>query len=126
MDETKATVLVVDDDGEMTSIIKKILTREGYEVYTAENGGEALELMRRYPMRVVIADWKMPVLDGMKLIDIVQSDFPESKIIMITAFGEMDQYLEAMNRGAFEFLAKPLNINELKSLVARAAFGEES
>jgi len=116
----KRTVLVVDDDREMTAIIQKILLRENYEVMTAENGKEALTLMQRRPAHVVIADLKMPECDGMHLIEVMRQDFPKTKVIMITAFGEMNDYLGAMNRGAFEFLSKPLNIDELKTLVTRA------
>jgi DNA-binding NtrC family response regulator len=117
---SKRTVLVVDDDREMTAIIRKILVRENYEVMTAENGKEALVLMHHKPVHVVIADLKMPECDGMRLIEVMRQEFPRTKVIMITAFGEMDDYLGAMNRGAFEFLSKPLNIDELKMLVTRA------
>jgi len=117
---SKRTVLVVDDDREMTAIIRKILVRENYEVMTAENGKEALALMHHKPAHVVIADLKMPECDGMHLIEVMRQEFPRTKVIMITAIGEMDDYLGAMNRGAFEFLSKPLNIDELKMLVTRA------
>jgi len=121
----KRAVLVVDDDREMTAIIQKILVRESYEVLTAENGEDAVAILRTRPIPVVIADWRMPKCDGMRLIDIVKRDFPQTRLIMITAFGEVDTYIEAMNRGAFEFLSKPLNIDELKSLVARAMAGDD-
>jgi len=116
----KKAVLVVDDDREMTAIIQKILVRENYEVLAADNGDDAVAIMQARPIPLVIADWKMPVCDGMRLIDIVKQNFPRTRIIMITAFGEVDTYIEAMNRGAFEFLSKPLNIDELKTLVGRA------
>ena len=120
MKDTPKTVLVVDDDPEMTSIIQKVLVREEYEVLTAENGEEAMSVLQSHPAQVVIADWKMPVCDGMRLIERIRRQGPQTKVIMITAFGEVDDYLEAMNRGAFEFLSKPLNIDELKALVRRA------
>jgi len=119
----KKTVLVVDDDREMTAIIQKVLMRENYEVLTAENGEEALALMQTRYAHVVIADWKMPSCDGMRLIENIRQNSPQTEVIMITAFGEVDDYLEAMNRGAYEFLSKPLNIDELKALVFRAATG---
>ncbi len=121
MPDKPVTVLVVDDDNEMTSIIQKVLLRERYHVLTAENGDEALAVMERHPVQVVVADWKMPCCDGMRLIEIARERFPQTKVIMITAFGEVNDYLEAMNRGAFEFLSKPLSIDELKALVGRAA-----
>ncbi len=121
MPDKPITVLVVDDDNEMTSIIQKVLVRERYHVLTAENGDEALAVMERHPVHVVVADWKMPSCDGMRLIEITRERFPQTKVIMITAFGEVNDYLDAMNRGAFEFLSKPLSIDELKALVGRAA-----
>ncbi len=121
----KGSVLVVDDDPEMSTIIQKVLLRENYEVRTASNGQEALDAMREQPADVIVADWKMPVLDGMKLIEHVNEEFPDTKIIMITAFGEVDDYLEAMTRGAFEFLPKPLDIGELKAIVNRAMSTEK-
>jgi DNA-binding NtrC family response regulator len=121
----KKTVLVVDDDREMTTILQKVLVRENYDVLTAENGDEAVKLMKSRPAEVVIADWKMPVCDGMRLIEVLRKGFPSARIIMITAFGEVDTYIDAMSRGAFEFLSKPLNIDELKTLVGRAMAGGE-
>jgi DNA-binding NtrC family response regulator len=125
MTGAKNTVLVVDDDREMTSILQKVLVRENYEVLTAENGEEAMAVLKTRPVRVVIADWKMPVCDGMRLIDLLKKGRPQVRIIMITAFGEVDTYIEAMSRGAFEFLSKPLNIDELKNLVGRAVAADE-
>jgi len=122
----KKRVLVVDDDREMTAILRKVLVRENYEVLTAENGEEALAVMQARPVPVVIADWKMPTCDGIRLIDLVKRNFPKTRVIMITAFGEVDTYMEAMNRGAFEFLSKPLNIDELKNLVNRAMTAPET
>ena len=120
MDKIRGKILVVDDDREMTAIISKVLSREKYQVLTAENGEEAFQLAAEHEPPVVIADWKMPECDGMRLIGRLQESYPKIKVIMITAFGEVDEYLEAMNRGAFEFLPKPLDIDELKSLVGRA------
>jgi DNA-binding NtrC family response regulator len=125
MKTDKKTVLVVDDDREMTCILQKVLVRENYDVLTAENGEEAMALMKNRPAHVVIADWKMPVCDGMRLIEILRKGFPHTRIIMITAFGEVDAYIDAMSRGAFEFLSKPLNIDELKALVGRAVAPDE-
>jgi len=120
MASAKRTIVVADDDREMTSIIQKVLLRESYEVLTAENGEEVLAILQSRPVHVVIADWKMPACDGIRLIELLHQKHPNTKVIMITAFGEMSTYLDAMNRGAFEFLSKPLNIDELKTLVSRA------
>ncbi|MBM3335905.1 response regulator, partial [Candidatus Sumerlaeota bacterium] len=105
----KKVVLVVEDDREMAAIMQKVLLCENYDVVTADNGEEAFALMQTRQASVVVTDWKMPVCNGMRLIDKVRASFPQTKVIMITAFGEVDTYLEAMNRGAFEFLSKPLN-----------------
>lgn len=126
MDNGKKRVLVVDDDREMTAIIQKVLHCEEYEIITAEDGDEAMAIVESRPPDVVIADWKMPRCDGMELIELIHENFPQTKVIMITAFGDVDDYLEAMDRGAFEFLAKPLKIDELKGLVSRALAEQEA
>lgn len=120
MNKPQKRILVVDDDREMTTILQKILSASDCEIMTAEDGEEALNVMKQRSAAVVIADWKMPKCDGMQLIERIQQNHPQTKVIMITAFGDVDEYLEAMNRGAFEFLPKPLDIDELKGLVSRA------
>lgn len=107
------TVLLVDDDNELLQIYKKILTRKGFLIRTAENGEEALSIMRTESISVVILDILMPRMDGMEVLRGIKRDWPETEVIMLTAEGSIAGAVEAVKMGAFTYFVKPANIDEL-------------
>ena len=118
-------ILIVEDDSPMRGLLRKVLEKNSYTVIEAEDGEQALSLLKENPdISLVITDIKMPKKDGMTLLEEAASSFPQVKIIMITAFGEVEQYLEAMNIGAFEYLNKPFRNQELLDVVSRALESE--
>jgi two-component system response regulator AtoC len=118
-DTTSKRVLVADDESNMRRVLEAILRREGYEVVTAANGLDAVSEMNR-DIHTVITDLKMPGLDGMGLLRRLQQDFPEVPVVMITAHGSVESAVEAVKLGAFDYLEKPFEQEQIRQIVAKA------
>jgi two-component system response regulator (stage 0 sporulation protein F) len=110
-------ILVVDDEENARIALSKILTREGYEVASAGNGYEALNYLRDKEVELIITDINMPEMNGMAFLRELNRSHPASNVIMITAYGEVESYIEAMNLGAFEYINKPVKFEELKKII---------
>ena len=115
----KQHILVVDDEESSRIGLSKILTKSGYDVLTAEDGTQALEQLAKLKCDLVITDMKMPRMDGIQLLRKIKDQNPDIGVIIVTAYGEVDSYLEAMNLGAFEYLNKPIKIDELKKVITK-------
>jgi len=119
--DAKATILVVEDDPHMRHLLKIILEKNLYKVIEANDGDEALACLKKSPdIALIVTDIKMPQRDGMELLKATVEKYPDVKVILITAFGEMEQYLDAMNMGAFEYLNKPFKNQQLLDMVKQA------
>jgi two-component system, NtrC family, response regulator AtoC len=112
-------VLVADDEMNMRRVLEAILRREGYDVVTAANGLDAFAEMNR-SIHTVITDLKMPGLDGMGLLRKLQTDYPEVPVVMITAHGSVENAVEAVKLGAFDYLEKPFEQEQIRQIVAKA------
>jgi two-component system, NtrC family, response regulator AtoC len=97
-----------------------MLAREGYEVTTAQDGEQALAVLRKTPVHVVVTDLVMPRLGGMELLARVAAEFPDVPVIVITAHGTVDSAVQALKAGAFDFITKPFEQDELKKTIAKA------
>jgi len=114
-------ILVVDDNLEMCKLIEKVLIKEGYEILIAGDGEEALDKVKnKKDIKLVIADIKMPKKDGVNLLKEIQEDYPTIKVILMTAYGDVEQYLQMMDMGAYEYMPKPIKIEELVRVVKKA------
>jgi len=114
-----AVILVVDDEENAREGLSKILTKEGYKVETAANGKEAVDTIKLHSFDLVITDMRMPLMDGFELLREIKKMDDNIGVIMITAYGEVESYLEAMNMGAFEYINKPVRVNELKRVITK-------
>jgi two-component system response regulator (stage 0 sporulation protein F) len=114
-----ATILVVDDEENAREGLSKILSKEGYSVDMASNGKEAIETLRRQSYDLVITDMRMPLMDGFEVLREIKKMNENIGVIMITAYGEVESYLEAINMGAFEYINKPVRVNELKRVITK-------
>ena len=119
MAESLKRILVVDDEVNTRIALTRLLSREGYEVLTAANGLEALSSLRNNPAELIITDLNMPEMNGLTFLRELNREYPASNVIMITAFGEVESYLEALNLGAFEYLNKPLRLEELRKVMGK-------
>jgi len=117
--ESLKRILVVDDEENTRIALTRLLSREGYEVNTAANGLEALSSLRDKPAELIITDLNMPEMNGLTFLRELNREHPASNVIMITAFGEVESYLEALNLGAFEYLNKPLRLEELRKVMGK-------
>ena len=100
-------------------VLEAILRRDGYDVVTAANGVEALARMSR-GIHTVITDLKMPGLDGMALLRKLSADYPDVPVVMITAHGSVENAVEAVKLGAFDYLEKPFEQEQIRQIVAKA------
>lgn len=119
MPDNKKRILLVDDEENARTALAKILSREEYEVISAGNGFEALELLKNSLVDLVITDINMPEMNGMFFLREINRLYPGINVIMVTAYGEVESYIEAMNLGAFEYINKPVRINELKKIISK-------
>ena len=112
-------ILIVDDEENTRIGLVKLLAQEGYSAEAVANGFEALEYLDKRMVDLIITDINMPGMSGLIFLRELNQSYPEMKVIMITAYGGVDSYLEAMNLGAFEYLNKPLKLNDLKVVMGR-------
>ena len=112
-------ILIADDELNMRRVLEAILRRAGYDVVTAGNGNEALASMSR-GINMVITDLKMPGLDGMGLLRRLSADYPDVPVVMITAHGSVENAVEAVKLGAFDYLEKPFDQEQIHQIVAKA------
>ncbi len=116
----KPVILVVDDDTSLRRVLEYNLTAAGYSVIAASSGEEGLTLYTRNRPSLVITDMNMPGMSGMQLLASIKERSPETLVILITAFGSVDMAVEAMKAGAYDYITKPFNRDELLLTVAKA------
>ncbi len=113
-------ILIVDDELNMLLVLEAMLKREKYEVATASDGLEALEVLKTDDVAVVITDLKMPKLDGLGLLSEIEKDYPSIPVIVITAHGTIATAVEALKKGAFDYITKPFDQDDLKNIIRKA------
>ena len=118
--KSSVTILVVDDESMMRNLLKKILSRDGYQVVLAESGDDALNTLATEKIDLVISDLKMPGLDGFELLKVVKEEYPDIAIIMMTAYGDTYTVKDALLLGADEYITKPFKSFEISLIVERA------
>ena len=127
-DNLSGVVLVIDDDENQAEIISEILERAGHQVTTATNGQAGLRHIRKQvnsaqthsSFDVVVTDLKMNDVDGIQILEQTKEILPDAAVIIITAHGTVKTAVEAMEKGSYSFISKPLNVNELRAKVKRA------
>jgi DNA-binding NtrC family response regulator len=118
-------ILVVDDEENARMGLSMLLTKEGFVVDSVSNGFEALNYLRQQEVNLIVTDINMPGMNGIDFLKELNKSFPHSNVIMITAYGGIESYIESMNLGAFEYINKPIKVDELKSIL-RKIFKETS
>ncbi|PTM56787.1 two-component system response regulator (stage 0 sporulation protein F) [Desmospora activa DSM 45169] len=112
-------LLIVDDQYGIRVLLKEVFSREGLEVLQAANGKVALEIIQTEPPDLILLDMKMPGMDGLELLRHLKKEPLNIKVIMMTAYGELDMVEEATKLGALAHFTKPFDIEELRSEVLR-------
>lgn len=125
LEEERYTILVVDDETDIRELFLQCFSREieagTFSLVFAHRGREALDILAGDPsIRIIILDIRMPEMDGFSFLDAVADRIEHLKVIMSTAYGDLHNIRSAMNRGAFDFLTKPLDLQDLRATVAKA------
>ena len=114
------TILLADDDVNLRRVLEFQLTEAGYEVLTARDGAEALEIFTNNDCDCVVTDLRMPKMSGLELLEKIKTANAETPVIVITAFGEVETAVTAMKAGAFDYINKPFNRDEILLTLERA------
>jgi len=117
---TRKRILVVDDDESLRRITEMQLEEAGYDVSTAPGGEEALAMLSSVSPAVVITDLRMPGMSGLELLEKLRAESPDTSVIIITAFGTVQTAVAAMKAGAYDYITKPIDYDELELVVGRA------
>jgi len=116
-----ARILVIDDEVDMLSLIRLILTEKtDYEVVTTNNPLSVSDLLNEKKFDVIVTDLKMPIMDGMDVVDAIRKQDPLVPIVIITAYGSVDSAEEAVKKGAFDYITKPFRQEQLLISLKRA------
>jgi two-component system, NtrC family, response regulator AtoC len=116
----RSRILVVDDDPAGRELLRKVLGTEGHQVIQAADGREALAELARQPADLVVSDIRMPDIDGVQLLERMRAAAPDVPVILVTAFGDVEGAVDAIRRGAFDYLPKPYDVDGVRLVVRRA------
>jgi two-component system response regulator AtoC len=114
-----ATILIIDDEPKMAGILKRVLTKDGYEVVTTTEPEQGLAILRSQPVQIILCDLKMPHMDGIEVLEHAKHIQPQAEFIMMTAYATAQTAVESMKKGAYDYLIKPFPLDELKILLER-------
>jgi len=109
----------VDDEENARIGLSRLLAKEGFIVDAVANGFEALNYLRQQEVNLIVTDINMPEMNGITFLKELNKSFPRSNVIMVTAYGGVESYIESMNLGAFEYINKPIKVDELKSVLKK-------
>jgi len=113
-------ILVIDDERSIRNTLKDILQYENYEVDLAENGSQGLDLISKNEYDIVLCDIKMPGMDGIEVLEKIQSTSPDTPVVMISGHGNIDTAVESIKKGAYDYIEKPLDLNRLLITIRNA------
>lgn len=117
----KLKILLVDDEANILKSVSAFLSMSGYEVETAERPSRALKMLERGEFQVLISDVRMPEMSGHELLEAVRQKFPDLTLLLMTAFGTIKDAVAAMRKGAFDYLSKPVDGEELLAILEKIA-----
>lgn len=120
MSDVPYSILIVDDDVQMTVMLKKVLEKEGYDVETALNGQDALAKSAVGDLDLIISDIRMPGMNGLEFLERIKGNHQDVPVVLMTAFGSIEAAVESMKKGAYHYIAKPFKTEQLLSVVEAA------
>ena len=113
-------ILIIDDERAIRNSLKEILSDEGYEVETAEDGAIGLEMAGKQHFDVIFCDIKMPYMDGMEVLENLEKEGTDAAVVMISGHGDIDSAVDCIKKGAFDFIQKPLDLNRILITIKNA------
>ena len=112
-------ILIVDDEPLIRKSLYEILRIDGYRVQMAASGEEALDILEKNEIDIVVTDFKLPKISGLQLLQEIKSRTPKAEVILITGYGSIESAVEAMKKGAFDYITKPINDAEIKITIGK-------
>lgn len=112
-------ILIVDDEKSQIESLKGFLARRNYNILTANNGLEGIKIVKSYYIDVILSDYRMPELDGLGLLTQSKEINPEIDVVIMTAYGNVDDAVNIMKSGAYDYLTKPIDLDELENILLR-------
>ncbi|MFC1510363.1 sigma-54-dependent transcriptional regulator [Candidatus Omnitrophota bacterium] len=117
--QDKIKILIVDDEPLIRESLYEILRIEGYGVFMAVNGEIAVETLKNNEINIVVTDFKLPGMNGVELLEVIKKVSPKTETILITGYGSIETAVDAMRKGAFDYITKPINDNEIKIIISK-------
>jgi two-component system response regulator (stage 0 sporulation protein F) len=115
----KEKILIVDDQFGIRILLNEVFQKEGYETFQAANGVQALDILQKHTPDLVLLDMKIPGMDGIEILKRMKRIDPEIRVIIMTAYGELDMIQEAKDLGAITHFAKPFDIDDIRAAVKK-------
>lgn len=112
-------ILIIDDEATQRDLLKGYLIKKGYTVYSASSGKEGIEIAGKDPVDIILSDFKMPDLSGLDVLEQVKKINPEISFVIVTAYGTVENAVKAMRLGAFDYISKPVDLDELELMIDR-------
>jgi DNA-binding NtrC family response regulator len=125
MTDTGHVILIVDDEEGLREGLRMLLEGEGYTVVSAEAGEEALQILQQSHIDLVVTDMRMPGMNGIELLKNIRQRYGDLGVIILTGYGQIESYIEAMNFGAIEYVSKPFKVDELKFIVNKVLHAQK-
>lgn len=125
MDVNNTHLLVVDDESSICEILGQFLRKKAYTVSTVNNVNEALEIIKKTAVDLIVSDIKMPGLSGVDLLKYVKENYPTIPVLLTTGFPTLDTAIEALKLGAYDYLTKPFHLEEISEKIKRALFNKK-
>ena len=112
-------ILVIDDEAAQRDVLTGYLKKKGYKIFSASSGKEGIEVARTNPVDIILSDFKMPDLSGLEVLEQVKKINPEISFVIVTAYGTVENAVKAMRLGAFDYISKPVDLDELDLMLER-------
>ena len=117
MNKPRAHILIVDDETDLRTLLRHILTAQGYQTTDAEDGEEAIELIKRHKFDVALLDIQMPNINGIQVLKYIKEHSPQTKAVMLTGYADLKHAMEAKEFGARDFIGKPYKLEDVLSTI---------
>nr|WP_320012298.1 response regulator [uncultured Desulfobulbus sp.] len=121
----QSKILIIDDEVEFASTLRQRLALRDIDVNDAHSGTEGLEQLAAAPPDIVLLDLKMPDMSGLDILGLIKEKYPQTEVIMLTGHGSVAAGIEAMEKGAFDYIMKPVDLRDLLIKIEQAAAGME-